>query len=175
MGELYDEEYYKNLQLKKEAQVLKPLLSHMMEEEKKSILFLNKSSDKLTLDFTKSLVICTQSQVYKSFSVYGIVTAFNRQVRYLQIDLANLLDIWYNQITITSKDQILSTDILIIRGRNDEFNIDNKIIALIELVGIRKMKNKPTWLFMEGLSLTQFNKDYPGIYRTFGQGLEITI
>ncbi len=175
MGKLYNAEYYRNLQLKKEAQVLKPLLLHMQLEEKKAILFLNRTKSKITLDFRRPLIICSQTQIYKSFSVFGIVTFFDRQVKYQLVDLANLLDIWYNQITITSKDDILNTDILIIRGRTDEWKIDNKIVALIELVGIRKMKNKPTWLFMEELTLAQFKKDYPGVHEAFGQALEMTI
>ena len=100
---------------------------------------------------------------------------FDRTVKYQFVDLSNLLDIWYKSSTIVPKDKLIFVDILIVRGRNDDWMVENKKLALIELVEIRKMKNKPTWLFMEGLTIKSFNELYPGVDKAFGQIKRINV
>lgn len=100
---------------------------------------------------------------------------FDRTIKYQLIDLSNLLDIWYQSSTVVPKDKLIFSDLLIIRGRDDEWQIENKKLALIELVEIRKMKNKLTWLFMEGFTIESFKKEYPGVDKAFGQIRRINI
>ena len=100
---------------------------------------------------------------------------FDRTIKYQLIDLSNLLDIWYQSSTVVPKDKLIFSDLLIIRGRDDEWQIENKKLALIELVEIRKMKNKLTWLFMEGFTIEKNKKEYPGVDKAFGQIRRINI
>lgn len=175
MGKVYNKSYYDKLQLIKDAQVLKPLLLNLKIEEKKIPEFVMEKKIPLNFDFKRPFILCSSRQVYKTISIYGIVNNFDRTVKYQFIDLSNLLDIWYQSSTIIPKDILLSTDVLIVRGREDEWQIENKKLALIELVEIRKMKNRPTWLFMEGLTLESFKELYPGVDKAFGQIKQIKI
>ena len=175
MSKIYNKNYYDKLQLTKEAQVLKPLLLNIKIEEKKIPEFIMEGKISLNFDFKRPFILCSTNQVYKTVSIYGIVNNFDRTVKYQFIDLSNLLDIWYQSSTIIPKDSLLFTDILIVRGRDDEWQIENKKLALIELVEIRKMKNKPTWLFIEGLTLESFKELYPGVDKAFGQTKQIRL
>ena len=175
MGKIYNKSYYDKLQLTKEIQVLKPLLLNLREEEKKASEYVLNGKIVLNLNFRKPFIICSNSQLYRTVSIYGIMNNFNRDIKYQFVDLSNLLDIWYQSSTIIPKDKLLFTDILIVRGRNDDWQIENKKLALIELVEIRKMKNKPTWLFIEGLTIESFKEFYPGVDKVFGQIRQINI
>lgn len=175
MGKIYNKNYFEKLQLTKEIQVLKPLLVNLKIEEERISKLVASGKMTFTLDFRRSFIVCSISQVYKTVSIYGIMNNFDRTVKYQFIDLSNLLDIWYQSSTIIPKDKLLVSDILIIRGRDDEWQIENKKLALIELVEIRKMKNKPTWLFMENLKMEDFKDLYPGVDKSFGQMRQISI
>ena len=175
MSKLYTKSYFEKLQLIKGAQVLKPLLLDLKIEESTVPEFLMSGKLSITVDFKRPFIICSSSQIYKTISVYGIVNNFDRTVKYQSIDLSSLLDIWYQSSTIIPKDKLLCLDIVIIRGRDDKWLIENKKRALVELVEIRKMRNKPTWLFMEDMTIDKFTELYPKMVENFGQIQEIKI
>ena len=94
---------------------------------------------------------------------------FDRNTKYEVIDLAFLLDIWYNNSEILDKNKILSCDILIIHGSSSINQASNKANALIELSEIRKTMRKITWLFIEGTTAQEFNTYYPGVTKSIGK------
>lgn len=175
MGKIYNKSYYDKLQLTKEIQVLKPLLLNLKKEEEKISKLVSSEKITFSLDFKRPFIVCSTSQVYKTISIYGIMNNFDRTIKYQFIDLSNLLDIWYQSSTVVPKDKLIFSDLLIVRGREDEWQIEYKKLALIELVEIRKMKNKPTWLFMENLTTKDFKELYPGVDEAFEQIRQISI
>ena len=175
MGKIYNKCYYDKLQLTKEIQVLKPLLLNLKKEEEKISKLVSSGKITFSLDFKRPFIVCSTSQVYKTVSIYGIMNNFDRTIKYQFIDLSNLLDIWYQSSTVVPKDKLIFSDLLIVRGREDEWQIEYKKLALIELVEIRKMKNKPTWLFMENLTTKDFKELYPGVDEAFEQIRQISI
>lgn len=175
MGKIYNKSYYDKLQLTKEIQVLKPLLLNLKQEEEKISKLVSSGKMTFTLDFKRPFIVCSTSQVYKTISIYGIMNTFDRTIKYQFIDLSNLLDIWYQSSTIVPKDKLIFSDLLIVRGREDEWQVENKKLALIELVEIRKMKNRPTWLFIENITTKDFKDLYPGVDKFFEQIRQINI
>ena len=175
MGKIYNKSYYDKLQLTKEIQVLKPLLLNLKKEEEKISKLVSSGKITFSLDFKRPFIVCSTYQVYKTISIYGIMNNFDRTIKYQFIDLSNLLDIWYQSSTVVPKDKLIFSDLLIVRGREDEWQIEYKKLALIELVEIRKMKNKPTWLFMENLTTKDFKELYPGVDEAFEQIRQISI
>ena len=168
MSEVYNDKFYDKLHLTKEVQVLKPLLVNLKYEEKVvSKLILEDKIPIKSLNFKEPFIVCSDTQVYKSISIYGIIKSFDCRVRYIQLDLAFLLDVWYRTINVPSKESTIYTDLLIIRGRKDDLYIENRISGLIELVHTRRVLGKPTWLFLEGMST--FDEDQEPLKNAFGQ------
>lgn len=171
MSEVYSKASKKDLELKRDVVALQQLLQNIQIEEKNSLDNIKNNYKKLHIDFTQSFIMFSQSQVYKSYSIIGLMTAYNRYTKYYILELAFLLDIWYQNSSLVDKSRLLDCDILIIRGVNSSWQAENKKDALIELINIRKSMGKVTWIFIEGATKEQFDTIYPGVsnnvYRTY--------
>lgn len=159
MSELYTEEYKKQLALKRDLVVLKPLLNNIRKEEDKAI---NKiKEDKVKIDFTKSILVVSNIQVYKSFSLQGLLSKFNRNTKYSVLDLSQLLDVWYNNSTMIDKSSLLIYDVLIIHGIVNTMSIEAKDIALQELLSTRQTSTKITWIYLEDTNNLDLKELFP--------------
>lgn len=148
---------------KKIISFLSPLLLGIQDDES----YLNKldfnMNNKLEFDFNKSFIMFSNIQVYRHVSILGILKSFSRSLKYETLNLALLLDIWYNESTIISKDKLRTCDLLIIHGTNDvKFGI-NKAMALIDLINTRKSYGKLTWIFIHGISPETYSQFQPGV------------
>lgn len=169
MSEVYSKKAQEDVELKRDFLILKPLLQNIKVEEKSVYSKVKSKIKNLDIDFKTSLVMFSNKQVYKSYSIMGLMTSFNRDVKYYVVDLSILLDVWYNHSTIIDKSKLLSCDVLIMHGFNSSWQAENKKDALIELVSTRKTIGKLTWLFIEQSKSSEFNKLYPGVTKAFGK------
>ena len=159
---------------------LKPLLTNITLEEKsiyKKVFkqHSKKSEDseesedtgkeikKLNYNFSKSFILFSKNQVYRTLSIYGLITQFNKNTKYRAIDLAILLNIWYNENAEIKKSDLLKDDVLIIHGKGSPLASVNKAEALVEILSTRKTLNKVTWIYIEESSLDEFDTKYPGV------------
>lgn len=153
-SDIYTEEYMKNLELKHTRLVLNDLLVGIRREE--SVIIdnylprLRKTTITKFMKEGSSSVFIYPKQLYRTVSIIGIMTNFNKNVKYKVLHLSMLLDIWYNTETLMNKPDILGSDILIIHGPIIEKSYENRTEALIDVINIRKTMHKTTWLFIEG-------------------------
>lgn len=149
---------------KKIISFLSPLLLGLKDDESYVDQNFNFDlDDQITFNFNRSLAIFSDIRVYRHLSIIGILNTFDRSLKYEILNLAILLDIWYNESTIISKDKLRTCDLLIIHGTNDpKFGI-NKSLALIDLINTRKSFGKITWLFIHGCDADTFSKDQPNV------------
>ena len=169
MSEVYNKKTQKDLELKKDFLALKPLLWNLKQEERTVNNKIKSNINNLNIDFKSSFVMFSKKQSYKSYSIVGLMTTFNRRTKYYVLDLSLLLDVWYNNSTLISKSKLLSYDILIIHGTGSAWQAENKKDALIELASIRKTMRKLTWLFIEQSTQQEFNNVYPEVCSSFGK------
>lgn len=165
---LYSKKDIAKLNLKRDKQILQPLLWNLEDEEKIPLNKL-KNTTNLHIDFSKSFLISSNKQIYKTYSIIGLTNYHTRNTKFYILDLALFLDIWYNNSLDINKDELINPDILIIHGLADPMNSDYKATALIELASIRKTKQKITWLFIEGTTIEEFEKLYPNVTKSFGK------
>lgn len=171
MSLVYNKKDQKDINRIRDLQVLKPLLLNIQEQEKAVVSKMKKKEkqDSLDIDFTKDFVIFSNKQIYKTYSIIGLMKNFNRNIKYYTLELDYLLDIWYHSSTTITKDDILNCDLLIIHGELSTWQVSNKAVALKELVNIRKTMNKITWLYMEQTNLQEFEEYYPKVTNAFGK------
>jgi len=161
MGKLYSDKETKKLQRKREIYALAKLLFNIQEEE--SIVISKVKNRAPNFDFNQSFLAISNIQIYKSYSISGIRQNFKLDIKYLVLDIAMLLDIWFNNSSFMEKSSLLKCDILILHGKAITYQAETKSIALIELISSRKTLGKLTWLYMEGTTLENFNNIYPGV------------
>ena len=161
MGKLYDKEYWSTLQAKREKYVLARLLVNIHDEEQDVIEQVKKRST--GVDYTKSFLVVSNKQVYRTYSILGIRQNYKMNVKYSIIDLSILVDIWFNNSNLIDKSSLLTGDILIIHGKGISYQSETKATVLIELISTRKTLGKVTWVYIEDTDLEQFNNLYPGV------------
>ena len=148
---------------------LRSLLTNIVDEERKiykEVFKPNKSEEelkKLNYNFSKSFILFSKNQVYRTLSIYGLITQFNRNTKYMVLDLAILLNIWYNENNEIKKSDLLKDKILIIHGKCSSTASDWKAEALVELLSSRKTLNKVTWIYIEETNSEEFDSKYPGV------------
>lgn len=170
MSNIYKDDFKKSLSLKRDFYVLRSLLVNIKTEEPEAIKFVKKYNYNIpTIDFNDSFIVTSEHQIYRSISVVGIMKNFNKSVKYRVMDLALLVDIWYNQSNIFSKSELSDIDILIIHGKPFKKSAEQRTECLSELIGIRKTRNKKTWMFIETKDPNEFKTYYPGIVEYFNQ------
>ena len=143
---------------------LHPLLIGIQDDEN---LVYNKFSsnikNKSSFPFNKSFIIFSDVQCYRHISILGILNTFDRSLKYEILNLAVLLDIWYNESNIANKDALRTCDLLIVHGVDDAVNGFRKAAALIDLINTRKSYGKITWLFIHGCSPEQYSRNQVGV------------
>lgn len=138
------------LELNMDANILKPLLINIQEEEPDMVAKLKEKFEILSVNFKKSMLVISNKQLYKSYSLYGILTHYNRLTKYFIANLSVLLDIWYNKHEIYTKMNLINPDILIISGISS--NIKSYLdFAIAEIVTYRRNLGKVTWIFISSL------------------------
>lgn len=144
---------------------LKPLLLNISSEEKSVYeeVFSKDEESNIHYDFKKTFILFSNSQVYRTLSIYGLVTQFDKSTKYSILDLSILLNVWYNENNDLKKSDLLRNDILIIHGKNSQVACERKAEALIELISTRKTFNKITWIFIEGSTSDEFEINYKGV------------
>lgn len=149
MGSVYDRKAQKNLEAKKDFLALKPLLWNIKEEEPEVHKKIKSSLSKVDLNFKKSFMVISKQQVYKSYSITGLMLAHDRKTKYYVLDLSLLLDVWWNSSALINKSKLLDCDILIVHGVDSTWQANHKIESMLELISIRKTMSKITWVFIE--------------------------
>ena len=147
---------------KKIISFLSPLLLGLKDDE----YYINDkclSKNSTKFDFNKSFIMFTDVQAYRHISVIGILNTFDRTLKYRVLNLALLLDVWYNESTLMNKDDLRTCDLLIIHGTTDYRFGTNKATALIDLINTRKSYGKLTWIFIHGCEPAEFSKNQPGV------------
>ena len=169
MSIIYDKEKKKELELKRDALALKPLLWNLRTEEKGVYNKVKSNINNLNINFKNSFIIFSKNQIYKSYSIAGLMKSFSRNTRYYVLDLSILLDVWYNNNALINKSKLLNCDILILHGTGASWQAENKKDALLELVSIRRTMGKLTWLYIEQTNPQEFDVLYPGVSASFGK------
>ena len=146
------------LELNMDATILKPLLINIQEEEPDMVAKLKEKFEILSINFKKSILIISDRQVYKSYSLYGLLTCYNRLTKYFVANLAMLLDIWYNKHEFYTKMNLINPDVLIISGLSSgvSYHLD---LALAEIVTYRRNLGKVTWIFIFSPYYEQISKE----------------
>ena len=165
MSNLFDKQ---KLERNVDLQILKPLLLNIKEEEPYLTNELKDKFDFPSVDFTKSFVVLSNKQVYKSYSLVGLTKYHTRYTKYELVNLAIFLDIWYNQSEDYSKSILLNTDILILYGNYSNRGLDNKVEAISDLITMRKNSNKLTWLFIVGPNTASIKNKYEPTIKAAG-------
>ena len=100
MSNLYNKEEEKALNIKRDAYKLKDLLYNIKEEENNLVEKIQqKGADFIyskIKNFKSSFIIVSKNQVYKTYSLVGIMKNYNKNVKYTILDIAFLLDVWYD-------------------------------------------------------------------------------
>lgn len=167
---LYNKDKIDKINCNREIQVLSKLLYNIKEEENfnlSDIASLQEETSKI--NFSKSFALVTENQLYKRYSIIGLMKSFNLNVKYIVLDISILLDIWYNTCTLYNKNDILKCDLLILHNKFDTNQSDRKARALIELIEIRKTLGKITWLYIDDTNYKEFNEAYPGVINALGK------
>lgn len=173
MGKLYNNKDIKKLHRKREIYALAKLLFNINEEEPNVIpLVKNKVPQ---FNFKQSFLAISNVQIYKSYSIAGIKANFKLSTKYLIVDLAILVDIWFNNSSLVEKSSLLRCDILIIHGKPTSHLAETRATALIELISSRKTLGKITWIYMEEITLEKFNDVYPGVSGTLSNQYQVSI
>ena len=166
-NEIYNKKMKKELELKRDAYKLQPLLHDIgIEQVSKNKVQNLKTND--DINFSKSFIMFSQKQIYKTYSVVGLMKCFNHNTKYFVLDLSLLLDVWFNSSLLINKSNLLNCDVLIIHGHAESYQAEHKSIALKELFSIRKTMNKITWLYIEGTNKQEFNTLYPEVVSSIG-------
>lgn len=157
------------ISLIRNAVPLSKLLHNISNEEASIYKNINEESiQNMNVDFTQSFILFSKSQVYKTYSIVGLMKNYDRNTKYTVLDLGMFLDIWYNTNTIMNKPDILNPEILIIHGSAIENSATNRAACLIEMLSIRKTMNKTTWFYVEGANKTKFdNAGYGDVISMF--------
>lgn len=171
--EVYSKDEIKNIKDKREVKALSTLLCNIKEEE--SLVIPHIKLKKSKFKYNQSFLALSNIQIYRTYSIYGIMKYFNLGTKYRVIDLALLLDIWFNNSQLINKSELLKYDILIIHGKAIEYQAPTKATALIELISVRKTLNRLTWLYMEDTTMKHFNDLYPGVGKTLSNHYQVTI
>ena len=170
---IYSKKEINDIKFKREIKALSPLLSNINDEEK---LVVNKVKRKRpTINYKQSFLVASNIQLYKSYSIAGLTKDYTTNTKYFILDIAMLLDIWFNNSQLIAKSSLLKYEILIIHGKAIEYQSETKATALIELISSRKTLNKLTWLFMEETNLESFNNLYPGVSSTLANKYQVNI
>lgn len=170
---VYSKKEIDDLKLTRDRQILKPLLWNRDLEEGTATDKIKNYLSVREIDFTKPVLIFSESQVYKTLSIIGLVKYHNRMTKYTILDLTIFLDIWFSDNSITTKNRLITTDILIIHSRPNLNNTNYKATALIELLDTRKTLGKITWLFIESMNREKFNSLYIGVEEQFSRTFDI--
>ncbi len=170
---VYSKNEIENIKFKREIKALSPLLNNINDEESNIIQRVKRK--KPSLNFNQSFLVVSNVQVYKTYSIAGITEYHNINTKYFILDLAMLLDVWFNNSNLIAKSSLLKYEILIIHGKAIEYQAGTKATALIELISSRKTLNKLTWLFMEDTNLENFNNLYPGVSGTLINKYQVNI
>ena len=173
MGKLYSKEQMAALKRKREIYALAKLLFNIKEEEPNVVSIVKHKTP--NLNFKQSFLALSNVQIYKSYSIAGIMKYFKLDTKYLVLDLAMLLDIWFNNSSFMEKSALLKCDILILHGKAIEYQADTKATALVELISSRKTLGRLTWLYMEEVTLDKFNDLYKGVSGTLRNQYQINI
>lgn len=163
MSNVYSKKDIQKLELNKMKQYFKSLVYDIKDEEPNIIKYIKEHN--ISFDFTRSIAVFSKIQCYKSFSTYGIMKYFNKDTRYQVVEISFLLDIWFNNSTLISKDSLLECDILILHINELKWQAETKTNALLELLNTRKIMNKVTWLYIENCSSEEFEALYPGVLK----------
>ena len=173
MSNLYNKEEEKALNIKRDAYKLKDLLYNIKEEENNLVEKIQqKGADFIyskIKNFKSSFIIVSKNQVYKTYSLVGIMKNYNKNVKYTILDIAFLLDVWYDHSSLMNKDDILNCNILIIHGQGISSNQDYKMTALEEITSIRTTMHKITWLFLENIDNNKFNETYINVSKYYNR------
>ena len=170
---IYSKDEINNIKFKREIKALSSLLSNINEEEKSIVNKVKRK--KPNINYKQSFLITSNIQLYKTYSILGLTKDYTINTKYFVLDLAMLLDIWFNNSQLIAKSSLLKCDILIIHGKAIEYQAGTKATALIELISSRKTLNKLTWLFMEDINLENFNNLYPGVSSTLVNKYQVNI
>lgn len=164
MSNVYTKKKLKEIELKRDVQILEPLLWNIAEEGDifKSVRYSIKDHNSKS-----SIIVFSDKQVYKTYSILYLIKDFDRTVRYYILDFAMLLDSWWNNSTVIKKEELLDYDVLIIHGSSSIVQAEYKATALKELISTRKTLRKFTWLFIEGIDKEYFDKKYEGVVPMF--------
>lgn len=170
---IYSQKEINNIKYKREIKALSPLLNNINEEEKSVVNKVKRK--KPNINYKQSFLVVSNVQLYRSYSIIGIRDYFKLNTKYFILDLAMLLDIWFNNSQLIAKSSLLKCEILIIHGKAIEYQAGTKATALVELISSRKTLNKLTWLFMEDTNLENFNTLYPGVSSTLTNKYQVNI
>jgi hypothetical protein len=150
-----------SLETIRNAQPLKRLLWNLKDEEPEMFNKIKSSNYNLDvrLDYNNSFILISNEQIYKTYSIFGLMSNYKRNVKYSVIDINMILSVWYNESEI-KKDDILKSQILIIHGKaNNKFheNIDD---VLAEIYSIRNTMMKCTWIYL----IEDYSEDLDSLY-----------
>lgn len=131
-------------------------LSYNIKEEESEIQNdLAPIYEKATSDFNKALLVKSKEQIYKTYSSIGLLKLMQDRgkiISYKVIDIANLLDVWYDKQTdILSKKDLTFCEVLIIKGRITSYSTSyyNKIRAIQDIIDVRQTHDLLTWIFIK--------------------------
>lgn len=146
----------------KNAQVLKKLLWNLNEEESSVLSHFKHKKFKpdIRINYKSSFMILSDMQVYKTYSILGILNNFKRNVKFDTLDVALLLSAWFNESEI-NKDSLLKNNILIVHGGFPDKFYTQYDSALSELISIRSSMMKYTWIFFENTSKDDLSINLP--------------
>ena len=170
---VYNKKEIEEIKLKREVKALSNLLININEEE--SSVLEKVKIKKPKLNYKQSFLVISNVQLYKTYSVIGITENFKLSTKYFILDLAILLDVWFNNSNLIDKSSLFECDILIIKGKGISHNSDKKATGLIELISSRRTLNKITWVYIEDTTLDNFNTLYPGVSDIVNNKYQISI
>ena len=152
-----------NIHFKKSVSFLRPLLLDIQNDESQCYTQFQNNKNTTMFDFKKSFIMFTDIQAYRHISIMGIIKDFDRTLKYEILNSSILLDIWYNESKLISKDRLRTCDLLIIHGTNDKTNGCRKAAALCDLINTRKSYGKITWIFIHNTTPETYNRDQNGV------------
>lgn len=152
-----------NIHFKKSVSFLRPLLLDIQNDESQCYTQFQNNKNTTMFDFKKSFIMFTDIQAYRHISIMGIIKDFDRTLKYEILNSSILLDIWYNESKLISKDRLRTCDLLIIHGTNDKTNGFRKAAALCDLINTRKSYGKITWIFIHNTTPETYNRDQEGV------------
>lgn len=154
--------------LQRQLYKVKYLLPDLKLEENTAFSHFEDIKTSKNIDYSHSYIMLSNSQVYKTYSIVGLLSISDKPLNYKILDLSYLLDIWYNRdSTLFSKTEIISCDVLIIKG-NILGGIKEYVqSALIDLVNTRNTYNKVTWLYIKTDNQNGFMKEYKNVVKAY--------